>query len=190
MPSKQLPFPRGDTRSYRGLVTLSDTTFKDIEGRLFEVEDTVHGTGLPVILRCVKNDEGGDITISTAKKILREFATTSDTDWGRRMIEGTNAHAVAKPIDDYYAETSGLATIPEDDLYYVVEDGPCYAYSDADANPAIVAGQAVSMDADGACLISVAGAAVVGTATESETISNTKFLLMVKAGVQDSDTAG
>ncbi len=196
MPEKTLPFPRGDTRSYRGLVSLDDDTFKDIEGRLYEVPDTVHGTGQSVILRVVKNDEGAAITLSTAKKILREMAGAADptnataTDWGRRMVAGTTAGAVAKPIDDYYAEVSGLATIPDDDLYYVVEEGPCYAYSDSAQAPAIVAGQAVAQDADGGCTISVAGNATIGTAMESETLTNTKFLLMVKGGIQDSDTAG
>ncbi len=196
MPEKTLPFPRGCTRSYRGLVDLDDDTFKDIEGRLYEVEDTVHGTGLPVILRAVKNDEGAAITIATAKKILREFSGAADpanatsTDWGRRMVAGTTAGATAKPIDDYYAEESGLATIPEDDIYFVIESGPCYVYSDTSQAPAIVAGQAVAQDADGGCTISLAGNSTVGTAMESEALTNTKFLMMVKAGIQDADTAG
>jgi hypothetical protein len=190
MPEKTLPFPRGDTRSYRELVTVDDTTFSDIEGRLYEVPDTVHGTGMPVILRVVKNDESADITISTAKKILRTFSTTSVTDWGRRCSGAAGAGAVCKPIDDYYAETSGLTTIPDNDLYYVVEEGPCYVYSDTTQAPAITAGQAVASDSAGACTAALAGNAVLGTAMESETLTNTKFVVMVKAGIQDSDTAG
>ena len=118
MAEKSLPFPRGRTFYDANTdVTLSDTLYSHLEGQIFEVEDTEHGTGEKVLLRVVKNDTGAAITV--ARKFC-EFSVTSSADWGLRVgtFPADTAGAVCKPIDDAY--TAG-DTIDQYDLFYVVE---------------------------------------------------------------------
>lgn len=119
MASKALPFPRGRTLSDDlDNLTLSDTWYQHLEGKEFEVEDTVNGTGEKVILRVVKNDTGSAITV--AKKFMR-FNTNAE-DFGRRIAGVANAEGMfCVPMDDAYTVGD---TIPDDDLFYVVVKGP------------------------------------------------------------------
>jgi len=142
MTEKTLPFPRGSTASDAGLVSLDDSTFSELEGKIFEVPDTVHGTGQPILLRAVKNDSGAAITV--ARKFMR-FALAA-LDFGRRVAGFVNAAgAVCKPLDDAY--TVGFS-IPDDDIFYVVEAGKCNVLTEASA-VALDAGSVVASDASG-----------------------------------------
>jgi len=120
-----LPFPRGSTFG-DGHCTLSDTIpgRTDLEGRIFYAQDTIHGTGRMVGLRVVKNDAGRAITCTT--KFMR-FSTATIEDFGGRVdsFAVTAGKGGSKPMDDAYVN-EGLATIPDDDLFYVVESGPTY----------------------------------------------------------------
>lgn len=187
-----LPFPRGKTYSQSSGMTLSDTTASNLEGKIYEVKDTVHGTGRTVLLRVVKNDTGRDITV--ARK-CGEFATTSATDFGCRIgtFPGDTEGAVAKPLDDAY--TIG-ATIPDDDLFYVVEAGLCYIQGEA-SSVDLTAPCAVAIDSSG--LINGAKAAageyVVGTlqlssSDEGDGTDDTSLLVDVKAGLDPPPAAG
>jgi hypothetical protein len=142
---KELPFPRGSTFSDKGGngIALDDNTYSHLEGQIFETEDTVHGTGTKVKLRVVKNDTGNDITV--AKKFCK-FSTDA-LDFGRRIgkFPANAAGAIVKPLDDAYVDST---TIPEDDLFYVVEAGPCEVLPEATITTA-AAGKACCTDKDG-----------------------------------------
>lgn len=173
-----LPFPRGRTLSQAGgdigELSLDDDKFSGWEGRIFEVDDSVHGTGETVRLRCVKNDTSGDITV--ARKFA-EFGANAG-DFGKRIgdFPGTNAGFVCKPLDDAYVV--GF-TIPEDDLFWVVESGPCSVLTNGDTL-SLTAGDALAMDTDG--LVSddpaAAGEFVVGQ-SDITTTSATAITLLV-----------
>lgn len=202
---KVLPFARGtfysEARKGTGaLVTMDDSTAKNLEGRLYQVQDTLHKRGGPVILRIVKNDAGRDITCS---RRCVSFSTTSTEDWGHRVNNFGAAGVVAKPIDDayYYGEnptyTSKLeltmssrnveTTIMDDDLFYVVEEGPCDVESTTVAGTTAVGGpvQCIAGGVYGGQI----GPAVdddyqVGTYLETvSTASITAILIEVHAGI-------
>lgn len=142
MAEKTLPFPRGQTASDSGLVDLDDSTFSDLEGKIFEVPDTEHGTGEAILLRAVKNDSGSDITV--ARKFMR-FAINA-LDFGRRVAGVVNAAgAVCKPVDDAYAV--GFVIL-DDDIFYVVERGKCGVLTESSA-VALDAGAVVASDSSG-----------------------------------------
>lgn len=120
-----LPFPRGSTMNSAppsgGLITLGDTGLQEFEGKVYEVPDTVHKTGKPVLLMIVKNDLGSDITV--ARKLM-SFSTATALDFGRRIgaFPNVTAGGVCVPLDDAY--TVG-GTIADDDLFYALIYGPC-----------------------------------------------------------------
>ncbi len=149
---KTLPFPRGAfySEAHKGtgaLVTMGDSTAKNLEGRRYQVEDTIHKTGKHVILRVVKNDAGRDMTCS--RRIVTWSSTTTN-DWGNRVNDFGAAGEPGKPIDDayYYGPqpkyTTGLeltiadraveTTISDNDLFYVVDEGPCDIEATTNAN--------------------------------------------------------
>ena len=113
-----LPFARGTVMDSAS-DTLSDTVpCTHLEGRIYEVMDTVHGTSQQVKLRVVKNNQSTSITV--ARKCVG-FATGA-LDLGRRVSGNPSAGKLAKPIDDAYTVGS---TITGYALFYVVEAGPC-----------------------------------------------------------------
>jgi hypothetical protein len=186
MPEKTLPFPRGGTY-LDGVVTGSDTLASHLEGKLYEVDDTVHGTGHKVILRCVKNDTGSAITIARS---FAKFSTTSQYDFGRRVgtFPNDTAGGVCKPMDDAYTVGN---TIADDDLFYVVEEGPCWVTSEATTYN-ITAGDALASDASGLVngAAAAAGEYVVGTADLQGTAESTAVVVHVAGGLVNSDAAG
>ena len=171
---RELPFPRGQTFSDAGVVTMTDTFYQHLEGKIFNVKDTEHGTGVPIYLMVVKNDSGSAITVENR---LMKFSLTSATDFGRR-ISGFNdvAGGLSVPLDDAYSITS----IPDDDLFYVIIRGYCAIKTEA-SSAALEAGWAVTSDAsgyiDGAA--AAVGNAVVGTVTEDTTDEATEVKVFV-----------
>jgi len=142
-PVLALPFPRGTTFQQGLSLTPTDTSFQDLEGKIFESHDTVHGTGRMIKLRVVKNDTGAVITV--ARRFVT-FSTTSAYDYGSRVSGFSGAGNVCKPIDDKYAV--GFE-IPDDDLFYVVEEGPCNVLTEASAVALTGTGNVVASDASG-----------------------------------------
>ena len=135
----KLPFPRGRTMSdFNNGVSVAElaatpTMWDELPGNIYEVADTVHGTGIPVKLRVVRN-AGAAYTV-TRRAI--KFGVVAK-DFGRVAGSGTVNNVlggVCKPIDDAYAivkATGGIAAIiPAYDLFYVVEEGPCFMISDS-----------------------------------------------------------
>ncbi len=141
MSEKTLPFPRGKTYG-DGVVTLDVTNYdtaKHLEGTVHEVEDTVHGTGVKVFLRIVKNRSGSAIT--AARKFYRWY--TGSLAMGRRILGVANVDGqLCKPLDDKYVVG---VSIPNGDLFYVLEEGPCSVTTEA-ASVSLVGGDAVTTD--------------------------------------------
>ncbi len=186
MIEKNLPFPRGRTYG-DGVLTLDDTSGSQLEGKLYEVKDTLHGTGIPVVLRVVKNEKGSTIT---ADRLCLSFAVAESTDFGRRVdgIAGT-AGEIAKPVDDYY-KTVGVTTFLDNDLFYLVESGMCDILTSA-TGTAASAGELVQMKGTG--LITKAGNTdtVIGVAMETlSTASSTACLVNVMTSLWPGHAAG
>lgn len=190
---KKLPFPRGKTYSDAAgdgtgaLVTMADSSpAVNLEGRTFQVPDTIHKTTHLVTLRIVRFDAA----IAVARKCL-SFSVASKGDWGARVdgLAGTGGE-LAKPLDDaYYYGVDGTAnravatTIAQYDLGYVVDEGPCHVEATTGEKGAV--GGAVAMDELG--LIGTAAAADTNIATFLEindTAAVTAVLVYVKGGIQ------
>ena len=173
-----LPFPRGETWS-GATADVSDTIPLGLEGAIFDATDTEHGTSVPIKLRVVKNDSGGDLT---AARQLMGWSTTSDTDLGRRSDGYTGAQGErCKPLDDAYAV--GF-TIPEDDLFYCLESGYCDVNGDGTAVDLTV-GDEVCTQNDGTMdgTPATTGDYVFGTVAETTTAESTATLVLVEEGI-------
>lgn len=180
-----LPFPRGSTYSDWGAVTMTATYADGLEGRIFETEDTVHNTGRKIKLRVVRNSTGAAIT--TARNFC-EFSVANSLDFGRNISGfGTSVSAqgaVVKPLDDAY--TTGRS-IPANDLFFVVEAGPCGVLTDANAI-SLAAGSAVATNAAGRihATAAAAGEYVVGTLDRSAVVSSQEVIVHVNEGLDNA----
>lgn len=171
-----LPWPRGQVSNDHGVVSVDDTTHAEYEGLEFEVPDTEHGFGQPVVLRAVKNDTGSDITV--ARKCYT-FSTAGQGDYGGRVSGLAGAGEVGYPIDDAYAVGS---TIPDDALFYIVVKGRCDVLTTS-TNNNYATGINVSIASGGVlndAAAVAAGAFVLGTLDyESAYAANTAVLVNV-----------
>lgn len=184
MAEKTLPFPRGSTNSDAGLVDLDDSSFSDLEGKIFEVPDTVHDTGQPILLRAVKNDSGSDITVA---RTFMGFSTSSPNDFGRRVSGLAAAGAICKPMDDAYAV--GFV-IPDDDIFYVVERGPCDVNTVSSACD-LAAGVGAASASSGLLKGTPCAQATeycVGTLAEDQLVPSTATQILVSAGIKQIGT--
>ncbi len=178
-----LPFPRGQAYSDAGVVTMTDTLANDLLGRIFRTKDTVHGTGEEILLRVVKNDTGAAIVVANEDRALQRFSTIDLHDFGRKIAGEANAAGiVCKPIDDAYPDNF---SIPDDDLFYVVERGPCYCTSDGTAT-SLNAGDGVSSGADGQLngVPAAAGHYVVGMISEDADAVDTQVVVVIQEGLK------
>ncbi len=184
MSEKTLPFPRGKTYG-DGVVTLDVTnhdTAKHLEGTIHEVEDTVHGTGQKVFLRIVKNESGAAIT--AARKLF--YFGVSPLDFGRRILGLVFANGmVCKPLDDAYPIAF---SIPDGDLFYVVEKGLCTIQLESTA-VALSQGDAVTTDQSGLLDGAVAGAGeyVVGQIDVDAAVASANVVVHVNGGLANSE---
>lgn len=184
MQDKTLPFPRGSTYSDGGLVTMTATYADGLEGRVFETEDTVHNTGQKIKLRVLRNSTGGAITVA---RNFCEISRAASLAWGRKCsafgASLSGQGVVAKPLDDAY--TVGQ-TIPENDLFYVVEAGPCGVLTDANAI-ALPAGSAIATDAAARihATAAAAGEYVIGTLDRSAVVSSQEVIVHVNEGLNN-----
>lgn len=183
MQDHNLPFPRGQTFG-DGVLTLSDTYHHAQEGRVYEVPDTVHGTGVKVKLRVVKNDTGAAITVA---RNLCEFDGPDAYDFGRRVTSfGNNLSGqgvVCKPLDDAYAVGQ---VIPDQDLFYVCEEGPCTILTETGV-VALPAGTALAANAQGTIdgARAAAGYYVIGTNDAPCWTATTNIVVHVNAGLDN-----
>lgn len=177
-----LPFPRGKT-ACDGVVTPASDMFLNLAGRIFEVEDTQHGTGQTVLLRCVQLTAN----VTVARKFMK-FSTSSALDFGRK-ISGVNdaAGGPVKPLDDAYTVGD---TLLQYDYAYVVERGPCSVKSELSSANISAGGAVVSDNAgyvDGAA--PAAGNCVVGRADAAITLTNTASVIHIEAGLAGGEGA-
>lgn len=168
-----LPFPRGQTWA-DGQVTPTASSAADLLGKVYEVPDTVHDTGLMVKVRVVKNDS---TAITVARKVVAYGTATNDFG---RFANGFVAAAggFGKPLDDAY--TVG-ASIPANDLFYVVENGPCDVLSTVAASGSVSAGEEVSCGATGKLTTNVAeGQFILGYAMEAIVTNSTGQIFVIE----------
>ncbi len=191
-----LPFPRGTTFSQcskaglNPLVTLADTTAKNLEGRKFQVPDTIHNTGEFIVLRVVKNHNGSALGTT---RLIHKFSTASKDDWGHRIagVADANGTLMGKPMDDAYwygtentANHDVFSTIPDNDLFYVVEEGPCHVLCETTTKFSVGQAAAVS-DTNGHAAAAAGNDDSFGTAGEiNDTAAVTAALFYIKAGIQ------
>lgn len=185
---KELPFPRGQTYG-DGTLTLDSASGEHLLGRIYEAEDTEHGTGVTVKLRIVRLEAAVTIPGTAAAPLhkLYAFGTTAK-DFGRTLTGTLSGAGVAcKPLDDAYA---GAQVLAQYDLAYVVEAGPCYVTT---GTTSVNVGQhaAVASDTIGcvAAAAATAGQFVVGTIDEASTAESTQVLVWIKEGLAPSDAA-
>ncbi len=174
-----LPFARGSTWSdWDSSVTAGSG--EGLVGRTFVTNDSEHGTNVPVVLRVVRNDSGAAIT--TAKKCLG-FGTAAK-DFGRNVKSQATVTQgeVAKPMDDAMTASKSIAS---NDLFYLVESGPCYIVHSAD--PSIAQHANICTDAGGKIDATVAGDDdfIVGIldAAATTTEGDSNALVWVKEGL-------
>ena len=169
-----LPFPRGKTWG-DGQVTLDATSGANLLGKLFEVPDTVNGTGQSVVLRVVKNDSGSAIAV--ARKGIAYH--TGAKDFGRfasGYVGATGGYG--QPLDDAY--TIG-ANIAANDLFYVVEQGPCQLYVTGTSTP-VLQHKPIMYASSGYGGVTTAGAGqfVIGMTDVAGTATTNAVLIHVK----------
>ena len=161
---------RGKTMADYALtgLTLDSTSYLGLCGQIFQVLDTVHGTGELVTLISLKNESGGDLTV--ARKFLK-FGTSA-LNFGR-VCAGFNdaAGGIVVAMDDAY--TVG-ATIVEHDVFLAVFKGPVSVTTGA-AGVDLAQGAAVASDATGcvAAAAATAGQFVAGTLDQATTDEDT-----------------
>jgi len=161
---------------------MTDTFKNDLLGRVFLTPDTVHGTGKTVALRVVKNDTGAAITVA---RNLCEFDGADAYDFGRKVTSfGNNLSAqgaVCKPLDDAY--TVG-ASIPANDLFYVIEEGYATVLTESGA-VSLPRGTAVCANATGTLdgARAAAGTYVIGTMVNPCYAASTNAIIDVNAGL-------
>lgn len=158
-----LPFPRGFTWG-DGQVTLDATSGSQLLGQVYEVPDSIHLTGKNVKLRVVKND-GSAITV--ARKGV-SYGTAAG-DFGR-FVTGFNVTAggYGQLIDDAFAVGKVIAA---NDLFYVVEEGPCNALSSSAAST--LAAQCEVSFAAGGRLTTITGASTYYCIGKTDIACNT-----------------
>lgn len=139
-----LPFERGKTFSDGNSNVISATKNLQLLGKTYVVPDTVHGSGRDVTLR-VMMWTGSAITAST--HTIYNVDTTAGYFASRITAEGSASTAIAMPMDD--AMATGTA-IPQYDLVYCVQEGPCDIEHDGDST--LTLGAAVTHGASGRVL--------------------------------------
>jgi len=160
----------------------------DHEGRVYEVPDTEHNTGQIVKLRVVRNSTGATITAARRGCEFRKSGGGTTMDYGRKIgAFGNNFSAqgiVGKPLDDAY--TAGV-TILENDLFYVVESGPCTIEAES-VVVSLPAGTAVTWDAAGQIngARAAAGEYVVGTIDEACSTPSAEVIVLVNEGLDNA----
>lgn len=183
-----LPFPRGKTYG-DGVLTMTASLASALEGRLFRVPDDVNGTGFDVVLRCVRNKTGGDITVA---RTFAQFAVAAAGEWGRKIAvygSGCTADLPSCAIDDAYPV--GLVIV-EHDLFWVVDEGPIEVKT-GNTSVNLANGVPVSCDTDGdiAAATTTAGNAIVGYIDLATTEEDDATLMHARPYVsQRSDAAG
>jgi len=150
-----LPFPRGKTGA-QGLITPTSTYQGNLEGKAFFSEDTVHSTGVPVVVLCVRNTSGSAITV--ARKFAQFDNTTAKSCASAiDVFPNVTAGGLCAPLDDAYVVGG---SIPDDDLFYVVIRGFCSVLTSASVTN-LTAGEPVSSD-NGGFIANVNGGSAAG----------------------------
>ena len=158
---------------------MTATMASHLEGKIYEVEDTVHDTGTKVLLRCVRNDSGSAITVA------RQYC---GFDNGALEFGGScdgyaaSAGEICKPMDDAY--TAGVS-IPSLDLFWLLEEGPCTVVNET-SSVSLTAHESVATDAAGATngAAAAAGEFAVGVIDQDQDTADAEAVVWVERGLR------
>jgi hypothetical protein len=170
------PFARGDTYFGTGTPTANDGD--QICGRKYEFPDTVNGTNYKVVCMAVRNTSGSAITVARA---CGEFDTgVNSIDREISQFPANTAGAYCWPLDDAYVVGT---TIADDDIFYVVVEGPCVVKTSATGtSEAADVTQGVGVVINGSGLVDGSPATtqhVFGLATATSSTTSTNVLILV-----------
>ena len=117
-----LPFERGKT--FFGGLTANTTDGAWLEGKEYQIEDTNNGTNAYVRLRATRNKSG----FALAPKRLVAYGGNNLLGQGAGYAN-VNPQVVAGVVDDQYT-----GTVADQDLFYMVVEGPCLVKTPLEAN--------------------------------------------------------
>jgi hypothetical protein len=138
------PFQRGETYFQGVTIDTSDLTNiggEDYEGREYEVQDEIHGSGAAVRLRVVRNMSATPVTASQCVK-----PDTTDGMFNRRVNGVASGAAQRCYVADELLPAGG---VPQYDLFYVVVDGPALAVNTHTSPSTLAVGDRVVSAAGG-----------------------------------------
>jgi hypothetical protein len=184
-----LPFARGATY---GATATTDATH--LEGREFIHIDRAYGTGLPVRVRCCRNNSGA--------AILPKFAVKFNLTAGKGFYDCSGRCTVTAERTGICDEFLPSAGVPDKDLFWVVIEGPTLAKTDlagADNNVinvgdplwaltaattgATTSGRVYTAALTGATAVLAGGVrGVLGHAMSAKTTANTNADVLINAG--------
>ena len=174
----QLPFPRGTTYKQGVSGITPDSSFgAGLEGQVYEVWDDTYDC--PIKLRVVRNSTGDDLTLS---RICVGFysATSGYTKLGTDAIGMAADGDYAKPIDYVY---DGDVTAEENDLFYVIDEGPALVSKTTGTGAGLTAGAAAyAGSATGKIAGTVSTGKPVGVVASTASTSDTEVRLYVLGG--------
>lgn len=180
------PFARGETYFNGDTIDISDLANlggEILEGREYDFEDSVHGSGATVRCRVVRNMSA---TAVTAKQLLLpSVAITYPGDYIGRVNGVSDGTAKKVFVADELLPTVG---VPQYDLFYVITEGPATVVTPA-AGVAVTLGNNVVSTTTGRATVqdmsgatSVLGAQLnnaVGMALATITAGQTAYSLPV-----------
>jgi hypothetical protein len=123
------PFERGATYYNGETIDSNNLGGVNLEGREYTFDDP-DGTGHKIVCRIVRNASGGAL-------LPKRLAKFKSTHFGRR-VDGYTVTTGAKgyPIDEYLP----AAGVPNNDLFYIVVEGPARVVSTATGTPTVAIG--------------------------------------------------
>lgn len=176
--SDNLPFERGTTfwEGDSDSISATDPSALALVGKRFTVPDTENNLGIPVTLQVVRNVTGSAITV--AKGTGYDYDTDyPDMDADSTAADGGYGHV----IDDAYPASY---SIPDDDLFYVVVEGPVAMLADSNG---VTKGEHVAFTGSGKVESgsnAASGDYLIGVARETFTSGNTGIVIAKEMGVK------
>jgi hypothetical protein len=140
------PFPRGQTGSAYtdAFGTLDATGLANLEGMEWEFEDYDYSTNVagervhsPVICRCVRNVAGSPLL---PKRVAKFKSSSTDPRIYGNQVDGYATIGLAGGVVDEFLPAAG---VPNNELFWLVVDGPTKVTTDTTGDTTISVGSMV-----------------------------------------------
>ena len=143
---ENLPFARGETYFAGDTNTATSTIGDKLLGQEYIVTDQTHGTNLPIRLRVVQNLSNASILTG------RGVTLSTGASYGKSVTGygGAQGAVGILPVDDAYTDTYSIIN---NDIFYVVVDGPVHVKAPTGTATTIVVGSKLTWGATGHCEI-------------------------------------